>query len=348
MIEPVPRRGVWEITWRCDLRCEHCLVDAGPPAKDELDTARALELVDELAELGTRFVTLTGGEPLVRRDWRQIARRVHERSMTLRLSTNGHRVDAEVLAFLEELDCEVLVVSVDGLGCQHEQVRRGTTPRSRRSLPRVLRALDLLRGSPIRSSVITSVTALNLEQLPDIHALLKEHGVQEWQVQLAHRTGRGRAAPFLMPPQSLPRLIELLVGMVDDPVLPPKVHNSIGYLGRNEPLLRPSGRGARNAFWTGCSCGLTSLGIEPDGGIKGCASQVGAPFVVGHVTREPLRVIFEDRPRFHWLKPGPERMSGDCADCAFKGLCGAGCTALAYGSSGELFDNPYCSRRVTT
>ena len=334
---------VWEITHRCDLRCAHCLVEGGPTGRSELDTAAALDLCDQLASLGARIVTLTGGEPLVRRDWRQLAERVVDRAMQLRLSTNGHLLDDPALSFLQELGCEGVVVSVDGLAETHDRLRHGPRPLS--SHGRVLDVLDRLAPSPIRASVITSVTAQNLAELPLVHTLLKDHGVQSWQVQLAHPTGRGGASvERLMAPAQLPQLIDYLVSIVDDPVLPPRVHNTIGYLGRDEPRLRSSGRKGGPAFWKGCRCGVTSMGIEPDGGIKGCASQVGSPFVVGHAPAEALSVIWSDRTRWHWLDPTPDRMAGDCRPCALKAICKAGCTALAWGSSGELFSNPYCER----
>jgi radical SAM protein with 4Fe4S-binding SPASM domain len=194
--------------------------------------------------------------------------------------------------------------------------------------------------------VITSVGRRNLDELPAIHGLLKGLGVQTWQVQLAHRTGRAgqEGAPELLEPDELPRLVELLTPMTADPVLQPRIHNSIGYLSVEEPLLRPSGfrRGPR--FWPGCRCGVISIGIEPDGGVKGCASQVGAPFVVGRLREEPLRTIWQERERWHWLKPSS--LQGECADCALGKVCRAGCTALALSSSGRLFDNPHCLRAV--
>ncbi|MBT3219556.1 MAG: radical SAM protein [Proteobacteria bacterium] len=72
---PAPQRVVWEITWRCNLRCQHCLVKAGK-ASNELTTAEALAVADSLAHLGLGAVTLTGGEPLMRKDWPQIAQRL--------------------------------------------------------------------------------------------------------------------------------------------------------------------------------------------------------------------------------------------------------------------------------
>ena len=88
------------------------------------------------------------------------------------------------------------------------------------------------------------------------------------------------------------------------------------------------------------------MGIAPNGDVKGCANQIGAPFVVGNLRVEPLADIWRDRSRWHWLDPSPEQMSGPCAGCALSEVCGAGCTALAYSASGELFNNPFCARAI--
>ncbi|MBW2277962.1 MAG: radical SAM protein [Deltaproteobacteria bacterium] len=347
-----PNRALWEITWRCDLRCDHCLVDGGEPDKGELDTAEALDLVDQIAELGVPIVSLTGGEPLLRADWRQIAGRVRERAMILRFAANGHLVKGAVLDELVELGTEAFAVSVDGLQATHDAMRHGPRGSERSSFERVIGALDRLRPTPIASHVITSVTRQNLDELPAIHELLKDHGVVHWIVQLAHRTGRlaatgdddsGGPEPIRL--EDLPRVAAFIVEHSDDPLLQPAAFNSVGYLSKQEPILRASGRPRRRLpVWRGCHCGVSTIGIEPDGGVKGCANQVGAPFVVGNVRTEPLRTIFEDRARWHWLNPALEAMRGECAGCALAVVCHAGCTTLALSSSGELFDQPYCLR----
>jgi radical SAM protein with 4Fe4S-binding SPASM domain len=152
--------------------------------------------------------------------------------------------------------------------------------------------------------------------------------------------------PLLLRPDDLEGLHAMLRVLVHDPVLPPIVLNSIGYLSEEEPLIRPSGRARPYPFWRGCQCGVTSLGIEPDGGIKGCANQVGDPFVVGSVRDEPLQRIWDDVDRWFWLHTTADELTGTCAGCALGQVCEAGCTALAHAASGSILDNPYCLRAV--
>ena len=344
-----PYRALWEITWRCDLRCEHCLVEGGTPATEELSTEQALKLADDLAELGVSAVSLTGGEPFLRKDWRQIAARVRSHGMLLRFSANGHLLDEDRIKALVDLDTESFSVSLDGIKATHDTIRHGPEgTRGTSSFDRVLAAIDLLSATPILVSVRTTVTKQNIDELPALHAILKKHRVQRWILQLGHRTGRLAAKGLCDPiePAQLHQISEFVVENSSDPVLQPRAFNNIGYLGRTEPVLRKSGRPTKNPIWRGCQCGVNTLGIEPDGGIKGCANQVGEPFVVGNVLRESLAEIWQDRKRWHWVNPQPEQMTGECAGCALAKICGAGCTVLAYRSSKELFNQPYCLRRI--
>jgi radical SAM protein with 4Fe4S-binding SPASM domain len=79
-----------ELTKRCNLRCYHCYVGA---PREELDTARWIRVVDQLSELGTAAVGLSGGEIGLRDDWKAIAESVRTRRMMLSLLTNGTLFD---------------------------------------------------------------------------------------------------------------------------------------------------------------------------------------------------------------------------------------------------------------
>jgi hypothetical protein len=82
-----PQYAVWEVTLRCDLACHHCSSRAGRARADELTTAEALQLVEQLAELGVLEVTLIGGEVYLRSDWCEIVRAIRCRSTARRPRT---------------------------------------------------------------------------------------------------------------------------------------------------------------------------------------------------------------------------------------------------------------------
>jgi radical SAM protein with 4Fe4S-binding SPASM domain len=345
-----PRRALWEVTRRCDLRCAHCLVEGGAKG-EELSTEEALSLADQLGVLGVHSVSLTGGEPLLREDIFEIAARVRKHGMLLRFSANGHLVDEAVVKALVDLETQSFSVSLDGLKPTHDRLRMGEKASGRSSFDRVCEAIEKLRKTSILTAVRTTIFKGNIDELPELHNELKKLRVQRWVLQLAHTSGRfsddQRCEEYEpVDPGQLPRISEFIVKNSKDPLLQPRAFNHIGYLSKQEPVLRKSGRTARNPIWRGCTCGLDVLGIEPDGGIKGCANQVDHTFVVGNIRTESLETIWNDRPRWHWLHPKPEQMTGECAGCALAKFCHAGCTTMAHASTGELFNQPYCLRRV--
>ena len=80
-VHRVPVTIVWETTLACDLACQHCGSRAGRRRRDELTTAEALDLVEQIAELGARDVGLIGGEAYLRKDWLQIVAAVRAAGM---------------------------------------------------------------------------------------------------------------------------------------------------------------------------------------------------------------------------------------------------------------------------
>lgn len=128
---PLPCTGLryvsWEITRRCDARCVHCYAESGPeaPADRDLSTAEALALIDQLAAGGEMILAFSGGEPLVRPDWRALMRRAVERELIVTLVTNGSQVDDRAAADLAALGLQSVTVSLDSHRPEvHDRIRR--------------------------------------------------------------------------------------------------------------------------------------------------------------------------------------------------------------------------------
>ena len=67
-----PVNLTWEVSLACNLRCSHCLSSSGEAAKDEMTTAEALDLVEQLHQARVFQVNFGGGEPFMRPDFEQI------------------------------------------------------------------------------------------------------------------------------------------------------------------------------------------------------------------------------------------------------------------------------------
>lgn len=185
-LEP-PALVSWNLTAACNLSCPHCYLGAGRARRDELGTREALDLVDELATLGTEMLVLTGGEPLLRRDLYEIARRASDRGMLVVLGTNGVFLDAACAGRLADSGVRGVAVSLDSLDPGRHDAFRGVSGSWRAAVE----AVDACRGAGLGVVLQTTVTRDNLGELGAIAAFAADRGVQAFNAYFLVCTGRG-------------------------------------------------------------------------------------------------------------------------------------------------------------
>jgi len=341
----VPEFAFFEITEACNLKCLHCEADAGRRDPAELSTEEALDVARQLAEAGCRQVNLTGGEPLVRRDWPEIARGFVDLGVEVTVATNGTLVDAGEIDRMLGCGVRNVAVSLDGDRESHDALRVSADGRS--AYDRAVRALELLVASPLRTAAVTVIHRRNLKALPRIHELLVGLGVEIWQVQLAVPLGRlaARREDYVLAAEEIRPLEERLAVLVDAGGVRMMVGDNIGYYGPREPKLRGAIAG-RESFFRGCSAGVRVVGIRSNGDVKGCPSHP-AELSVGNLRNETFAEIWGDGARFAYnTEFRVEELGGGCRECAFNRICRAGCTTMAYALTGTKYDNPLCGQRA--
>ena len=116
--------ALWSITGRCNYRCRHCYMSAPDARLGELDHETVMDMVSQLADCGVRNVSLTGGEPLVRKDFMEIVDALLERDIHIRaIYSNGGLVTDSLLDALAERGVRPeFNMSYDGEGC-HDWLR---------------------------------------------------------------------------------------------------------------------------------------------------------------------------------------------------------------------------------
>ncbi len=338
-----PRIAVWELTLRCNLNCRHCGSKAGRARDDELALHEALHLADELAELGCRFLTLSGGEPLLRKDWPIIAERLIEKGVTVGMISNGILFDDAQASTAKAVGLETVAFSLDGLQESHEYQRR--VPGQWQV---VLDAIETCKRHKIRPSVVTTINRRNLPELEQVRTLLRERGVLRWQVQFATPTGNmADNRSLLMEPKDVLVAIPLIAKMCKDDQLP-KVYpgHDVGYYGEPEEALRHHSE--QLPVWTGCTAGMSVIGIESNGNIKGCLSLPSAMnnenrFIEGNVRERSLTEIWKNKEGFAYNRQfTTELLGGFCRTCDYAEICRGGCTWTTFAEHGTVRDNPYC------
>jgi radical SAM protein with 4Fe4S-binding SPASM domain len=331
-VEIFPEAVVWEITFACNMRCIHCGTSAGLRRPDELTLEEAINLIDELAGLGTRTITLSGGEPLMREDWRLLAERVKQNGMLLHLVTNGYMVTPEIARDMAELQFDHVGVSFDGNEATHNYIRQRED-----SYERALRAMDCLREAGVRFCAVSQVSNLNLGELDDMHRTLVEHGCKVWRIQMTTPTGRMRGhRDAVLSLENYPRMIDKLLELKVHGDISVDVGENIGYYGCKGTQLNDG------MAYYGCYAGTRIAGVESNGDIKGCLS-MPEEFVEGNIRNSSFTEIWNNPNGFAYNRQfTQETATGACRECRYLPLCRGGCATTSFSQSGCRAENAYC------
>ncbi|HZF49888.1 MAG TPA: radical SAM protein [Polyangiaceae bacterium] len=345
--EYFPAYVVWELTLRCDQPCAHCGSRAGARRPSELDTGEALDVVRQLAEMRAREVVLIGGEAYLHDGFLEIIRALKSAGIRPTMTTGGRGITPELAAKMKEAGLRSVSVSVDGLRPAHDSIRR-----AQGSFDGAIAALTALREAGLRVSSNTHVNRVNSADLEALYEVLREAGIKAWQVQITAALGRAADRPaMLLQPYDLldvmPRVAALKERAYKDGItLMPG--NNLGYFGPEEALMRSLAEGGLDHF-QGCQAGKLVLGIESDGGVKGCPSLQSHAYVGGSVRSRPLAAIWEEAPELAFARARTvEDLWGFCRTCLFAEVCMGGCSFTAHALFGRPGNNPYCHFRART
>ncbi|MEZ4405432.1 MAG: radical SAM protein [Polyangiales bacterium] len=339
-----PIIAVWEITLRCDLACRHCGSRAGRERPDELTTAEALDLIDQLADLGTKEVTIIGGEAYLRDDWITLGKAIRARGMELTMTTGGRGMTAEKAREAKEAGVQSASVSVDALEDLHDQLRG-----VKGSWRAAMAAIANLKAAGIPVSANTQIARPALTQIEPLVDALIEAGIHSWQVSMTVPMGRAADEPeLILEPYQVIEVMALIARVKREKLTPRKIRlwpgNDIGYFGPYETLLRGT---MPRGHMASCGAGRLSLGIEADGSIKGCPSLPTKEYVGGNVRDHSLKDIWERAAPMRFTRDRTtEDLWGYCRDCYYADECRGGCSWTAHVVHGRVGNNPFCHHRA--
>lgn len=336
---PAPEKIIWRITDRCDLDCSHC-GSHGPLSDPEvLGAEQMIAIADQIIEVGCKTVVLTGGEPLVREDWKAIADHLLERDVAVSVVSNGTRFSEEEALWCSSAGLGTIHFSLDGLADRHDQQRR-----EKRSYETVLSAMRCARERGMSVAIVTTITRAVVDDLEELHRVLQQEGVSHWQVRLAaHHADSALGEDEYLTPQEVPALVERLVAIAGTSARPRLfAAPSIGYFGQVETDLRGA---SSPAAWRGCTCGLTWCVIEPDGAVKSCGN---SRTVEGSLLETRLAQLWSDPEAFAASRRfSLEDLAGHCRQCDWARLCRGGCLAVAE-QSGAGRETRHCMQHPDT
>jgi radical SAM protein with 4Fe4S-binding SPASM domain len=314
----------------------HCGSAAGKAREDELNTHEALDLVGQLKQIDCKGVAMMGGEPFTRPDWHIIAQEIRSQGMDLSIITNGFSISESTFNRIESIKPDLVTVSIDGASpAVHDRIRGRAG-----SFDHALNSLNRFVEMGLPTGAITTVHKLNLKDLKSIRSLVIDKGIA-WQVQIATPFGRLTRKYVL----SREEYYSVAMFVASSQEKYPKKRltvagaHDMGYFSELLP-------GVQVVAWNGCQAGISTLGIQSNGDLRGCLA-LPATYNEASIRRNTLAEIWNSDEFARYSRSVKDSdIKGECAACEHKAVCKGGCSAVSLSLGGGLHQDPYCLRLI--
>ena len=313
-----PANVVFQITDRCHYDCIHCYETHGE--QPELSLAEIERILDELAAAGTLFLTITGGEPFLRRDADEILRAARRRRFAVRVKTTGHFIDDRRADLIAELGC----IGVDMSFYAGDPAVHDHVTRIRGSWQRTLDAARRLRARGVIVVLNSPVFGLNADELAEIARIAAELGCQHGFDPKVTARQDGASGP-----------LALRAG--DDALRCFYADGRTGVRGAVGKLfaaLAPADLAARDREPV-CRAALETCGITPQGLVTACHA---LPVPAGDLRRQSFREVWRGSAGLEQIRGLTWSRLEACSACDVRAYCQR-CHAMALLEDGRL-DGP--------
>ena len=336
----------WELTARCNLKCCHCRAEAQDEAvAGELSTAEVLSVARAVREAGDPIMVLTGGEPLVRKDFFEIAEACVGLFTRVALATNGTIVDDALARRIVTTGIKRVSVSLDGAKAATHDAFRGVPG----SFEATLRGYDAMARAGASLQVNATVARHNIDEVDELLKLVLARKADAFHVFSLVPVGCGaqisddaRLAPDQMEiflRWLFEKSIELRDRIHIKATCAPQYYRIMREVSRAKGLAMPSGHGhGMQAMTRGCLAGSAVCFISRVGDVQPCGY---LPVCVGNVRKQPFGEIWRQSEVFAALRD-PGHLTGKCGSCGYRMVC-EGCRARAYAATSDyLAEDPDC------
>ncbi len=302
----IPISAHLDITYRCNERCVHCYLD-----HDDHGEMRTLEIVDllrQLADAGVFFLTLSGGEVLMRRDFFAIVEEARRLLFNVKVKTNGVMVRDCEAQKLRELGVEQIQISV----YSHRSEVHDRITKLPGSLKRSIEAIRLLKAHGLKVVIANVLMTANAADHRGVMTLARELSV-----------------PYTLDPTITPKIDgdrSILNFRAADEDINRVFHDS-ELVGDVEAFCAPPPPPDDDVMeGYPCSAGHTAIYVSPYGDVFPC---VQFPLPCGNVRQQSFAEIWNDSRQLKEVRGIRARDLPVCSSCAHVGTC-TRCPGLAY------------------
>jgi radical SAM protein with 4Fe4S-binding SPASM domain len=302
----VPLSAHLDITWRCNERCVHCYLDHD--ADGEMNTAEIKDVIQQLAEAGTFFLTISGGEPLLRRDGFEILEYARSLRFQVKLKTNAVMIGPKEAFRLKKMGIEQVQISV----YSHLHEVHDAITKLPGSLRRTIHAIKLLKEQGVRVSITNVLMQFNGSHAKAVKQMARDLGV-DFSID-----------PTITPMLNGDRSITKLGISLNELYSVMRDEDFVGDVGEFCSPVSAVDEDTLDGY--SCSAGHSLIYISPFGDVFPC---VQFPMPCGNVRTQQVRDIWYGSPGLIELRTVHVRDLHTCSQCSHTAYCSR-CPGLAY------------------
>ena len=302
-----------ELTMRCNERCLHCGSSCGDVEYDELSVEKYRELLDKVKEDFPKLpmLCITGGEPLLRREFFEIMGYAQSLGYRWGMTSNGTLITPGIAKRLYEYGMKTISVSIDGLEQTHDSFRR--TPGGFRKALEGIK--NLLEYDFQDVQVTTVVTKKSLPQLDELFQLIEELDVHSWRVINIEPIGRALELDgYALDRDDYRRMFDFI-----------RKKRAMGYpvtYGCSHYLGIDFEKVVRNWYFL-CNSGVFTASIMANGDIAGCLDiERREETIQGNILRDDFTDVWKNR--FEIFRTPLYEKDDRCRWCESRYFCGGG------------------------
>ncbi|MFH0816551.1 MAG: radical SAM protein [Methanobacteriota archaeon] len=312
------------ITRECNLRCTYCYASAGAQREKELTLEEIKKLLSEFHALGKgtrQNVIITGGEPLLRKDFWQIAEYARSLGLVLVLSSNGLLIDRETARKLGKLFGGVQI-SLDGDREMHDKCR------GKGSFDGATRGIENLVEAGITPSISATVTKENFKKLDNLWDVCDKYKIKHVKTNPIIPLGRAESDrdEIMLSRDEYIELWRATKQQLKKRRLEVTIDNERSIF---------SGGTSFKGTGNSCGAGRTSISFESNGDAYPCQASHLPQFLCGNIREKSLEEIVTGAEVLKdWMGRSINDIPG-CSSCEWKMYCGGGCflqAALGHGT----------------
>lgn len=335
----------WHITDECDQRCKHCYIFSENNCK-KLDVMNWKQMQDtfynclDFCEVYNRlpYFYITGGDPILHSDFWKLLGLIKQHDIPFTILGNPFHLDDKVCRRLKEYGCQKYQLSLDGMRETHDWLRKPG------SFDITLEKIACIKKSSIRSVIMTTVSGMNIEEIPDIIDTVVAHKADVFAFARYCPTSEEKDIDIE------PMRYRELLKTCDKKFREYEAAGCKTYFNKKDHLwtLYEYETGAfkipetveDGMIYGGCNCGNCHLTILPTGDLFACR----------RVQNSKVGNVFENRIADVWIcqmeRYRDYTKFGKCSKCALLAWC-RGCPAVASSKNGNFYAaDPQCWKEI--